>query len=83
MRRIIVEGDRIVAVELSDSVIPADAVRSFEGDELTYDKKTTISYGQFVDVDPRNCVSWTWTVTRSVRSPTSRSPLMAAWRRSC
>jgi hypothetical protein len=53
VRRIIVEGDRIVAVELSDSVIPADAVRSFEGDELTYDKKTIISYGQFVDVDPR------------------------------
>ena len=43
MRRIIVAGDRIV--ELSDSVVPADAVCSFEGDELTYDKKTTISYG--------------------------------------
>lgn len=53
MRRIIVEGDRIVAVELSDSVIPADDVRSFEGDELTYDEKTIITYGQRVDVDPR------------------------------
>ena len=53
VRRLILERDRIVAVELSDSVIPADSVRSFEGDVLTYDEKTIITYGDRVGVDPR------------------------------
>jgi hypothetical protein len=32
------EGDQIVLVQVSDQVISAEAVRSFEGDVLTYDE---------------------------------------------
>jgi uncharacterized protein YrrD len=33
-----IRGSQIVTVELTDRVIPATAVRSFEGDVLTYDE---------------------------------------------
>ena len=52
VRKIAVEGNHIVAVELSDSTIPASAVRSFEGDVLTYDDQQTVDDG-LVTIDPR------------------------------
>jgi uncharacterized protein YrrD len=37
VKSIAIEGNRVVAVELTHMTIPARAVRSFEGDVLTYD----------------------------------------------
>jgi len=34
-----IDGSQIIWVQLSDAVIPAEAVRSFEGDVLTYDEQ--------------------------------------------
>jgi hypothetical protein len=51
---IVLEGSRIVAVQLSGSTIPAEAVRSFEGDVLTYDERTIITHGSTNDGDPRS-----------------------------
>jgi len=35
-----IDGRQIIWVQLSDAVIPAEAVRSFEGDVLTYDEQS-------------------------------------------
>lgn len=46
-------GDRISSVELSDTTIPAEAVRSFEGDVLTFDDTTTTTTPSGPTGDPR------------------------------
>jgi len=47
-------GDQIVLVQLSDEVIPAAAVRSFEGDVLTYDETNDALQDETVALlDPR------------------------------
>jgi hypothetical protein len=37
VKGIVLKGNRVAAVQIDDVTIPADAVRSFEGDVLTYD----------------------------------------------
>jgi hypothetical protein len=37
VRGVVTDGDRIVAVHLGDGLIDATAIRSFEGDVVTYD----------------------------------------------
>jgi len=37
VKGIVLRGNQIAAVQVDDVTIPADAVRSFEGDVLTYD----------------------------------------------
>lgn len=37
VKGIVLHGNRVAAVQVDDVTIPADAVRSFEGDVLTYD----------------------------------------------
>lgn len=46
-------GNRISSVELSDTTIPADAVRSFEGDVLTFDDNTAPTTPATPAGDPR------------------------------
>jgi hypothetical protein len=50
-----IEGNRIVCVQLSDSVIPSQAVRSFDGDVLTYDEQAEGGSGNVAafTLDPR------------------------------
>ncbi|MEP7114394.1 MAG: hypothetical protein ABI862_14100 [Ilumatobacteraceae bacterium] len=45
VKGVIVSGNRIIGVELSDLTIPASAVRSFEGDVLTYDTTAAVEPG--------------------------------------
>lgn len=48
------QGDQIVLVQLTDEVIPAAAVRSFEGDVLTYDETNAAPQDTTVALlDPR------------------------------
>ena len=37
VRGVVVEGDRIVGVHNGDGLVDASAIRSFEGDAVTYD----------------------------------------------
>ena len=53
VKAVAIEHDRIVAVELSDRVIPASAVRSFEGDVVTFDESTADFAGAVPALDPR------------------------------
>jgi hypothetical protein len=53
VKGVAIEHDRIVAVELSDQVIPASAVRSFEGDVVTYDEGAGAFAGAVTPLDPR------------------------------
>ncbi len=50
-----IDGNQIVCVQLSDSVVPAGAVRSFEGDVLTYDEQAEGGSGNVAayTLDPR------------------------------
>ena len=53
VKAVVIQGDRIVGVELSDIVIPAGSVRSFEGDVLTYDEQRGTYLGGGNAIDPR------------------------------
>lgn len=46
-------GSRITTVDVGDETITASAVRSFEGDVLTYDEHSVITHGQRSGRDPR------------------------------
>ncbi len=49
-----IQGDQIVLVQLTDDVITAGAVRSFEGDVLTYDETSEAEQDDTVTLlDPR------------------------------
>jgi hypothetical protein len=51
---VVIEGSAIRAVHTSDATIPASAVRSFEGDVLTYDDTSAvITHGDRHGLDPR------------------------------
>lgn len=49
VKGLVFEGSRIRAVELSDGMVPTSAVRSFEGDVLTYDGQLTEDLGTASD----------------------------------
>jgi len=54
VKGVAIDGDRIVAVEISGGgMISAGAVRSFEGDVLTYDEQATSSGADIAALDPR------------------------------
>jgi hypothetical protein len=48
-----IAGDQIVSVQLSDCVVPATAVRSFEGDVFTYDEHAATKESDVTLLDPR------------------------------
>jgi hypothetical protein len=56
VKGISVAGNRIVTVELSDTSIAASAVRSFEGDVLTYDDSVAPADTEVRESDPRGLV---------------------------
>ena len=51
VKGIAVDGPRVSKLRVGDKVIDADAVRSFEGDVLTYDESR--GYGDSPTIDPR------------------------------
>jgi hypothetical protein len=51
VKGIAVDGHRVTKLRVGDKVIGADAVRSFEGDVLTYDE--SLGYGDSPTIDPR------------------------------
>jgi len=53
VKGVAIEHDRVIAVALSDGLIPASAVRSFEGDVVTYDESAGAFTGSVSAGDPR------------------------------
>lgn len=57
VKGVVIRGDRIVGVELSEMTIEASTVRSFEGDVLTYDDSTAPTEGDRAgSADPRGAL---------------------------
>ncbi len=53
VKAVAIDHDRVVGVQVGDLVIASGAVRSFEGDVLTYDEQAAAFSGSVTPTDPR------------------------------